>query len=138
MSGNKWWSRKVGPKLLSDLVMFSIFSFIRYIPLDFSESIRVVLLKYLMYFLAGINTKYFWNIPEENYFGPLTILNSFIKSSVNCFVDIAVELFLVVHWIHFYLTFLVYYQNPTFYEISNITSACLIYLLQSCSKIFWC
>ena len=38
---------KVGTKLLSDLV----------VPLDFDDSIRVVPLKYLMYFLVGINTK---------------------------------------------------------------------------------
>ena len=55
MSVNIWWSTKVGAKLLSYLVIFSIFS--SDIPLDFHELIRVVLLKYLMYFLAGINTK---------------------------------------------------------------------------------
>ena len=55
MSGDKWWSSKVGAKFLSDLVMFSIFS--SDIPLEFYESIRVVPLKYLMHFLAGINTK---------------------------------------------------------------------------------
>ena len=55
MSGNKWWSAKFDPKLLSDLVMILILS--SYIPLDFHESITVVPLKYLMYFLAGINTK---------------------------------------------------------------------------------
>ena len=47
--------RKVGAKLLPDLVIFSIFSFD--IPLDFHETIRVVPLKYLMYFLSGLNTK---------------------------------------------------------------------------------
>ena len=46
---------KVGAKLLSDLVIFLIFS--SAIPLDFHDSIRVVPLKYLIYFLAGINTK---------------------------------------------------------------------------------
>ena len=40
---------------LSDLVIFSIFS--SDIPLDFHKSILVVFLKYLMYFLPGINTK---------------------------------------------------------------------------------
>ena len=49
MSCNKWWSTKVGAKLLS------IFS--SEISLDFGESIRVVLLKNLMYFLTDINTK---------------------------------------------------------------------------------
>ena len=55
MSCNKWWSIKVGAQLLSDLLILSIFS--SEIPLDFRESIRVVLLKYLMYFLADISTK---------------------------------------------------------------------------------
>ena len=55
MSGNEWWSTKVGVRLLSDLVLFSIFS--SNSLLDFHESIRVVPLKSLMYFVAGINTK---------------------------------------------------------------------------------
>ena len=55
MSGNKWGSTKVGAKLLSDLVKFSILS--SDISLDFHDSIQVVPVKYLMYFLAGINTK---------------------------------------------------------------------------------
>ena len=42
-----------------------------------------------MYFLAAINITYFWNIPEEKYFAPLRIINLFIKSFVNPFVDIA-------------------------------------------------
>ena len=45
MSGNTWWSTKVGAKLLSDLVIFSIFS--SNIPLDFHGLIWVVPLKYL-------------------------------------------------------------------------------------------
>ena len=40
MSGNTWWSTKVGAKLLSDLVIVSVFS--SDIPLDFHELIRVV------------------------------------------------------------------------------------------------
>ena len=48
MSGTKWWSKKGGAKFLSDLVIFPIFS--SDITLDFYESMRVVLLKYLMYF----------------------------------------------------------------------------------------
>ena len=48
MSGNIWWSTKVGAKLLSDLVIFSRFSF--YIPLDFHELIEQVPLEYLMFF----------------------------------------------------------------------------------------
>ena len=51
MSGNWWWLTKFGAKVPSDLVIFSD------IQLDFQELIRVVLLKNLMYFLAGINTK---------------------------------------------------------------------------------
>ena len=46
---------KVGPKLPSDLLTFSTFSYD--IPLDLHNSIRAVPLKYSMYFLAGINTK---------------------------------------------------------------------------------
>ena len=91
MSGNAWWSTKVSEKLLSDLVIFSIFSSEN--PLDFHESIQVNPLKYLTFFLAGINTKQFWNIPEEKYFAPLRILNLFIKSFVNPFVDIALTFF---------------------------------------------
>ena len=53
--GNKWWSTKAGAKLLSDSVIFSILYFD--IPLDFHNSIGVVPLKYLMYFLASIYTK---------------------------------------------------------------------------------
>ena len=91
MSGNAWWSTKVSEKLLSDLVIFSIFSSEN--PLDFHESIQVNPLKYLTFFLAGINTKQFWNIPEEKYFAPLRILNLSIKSFVNPFVDIALTFF---------------------------------------------
>ena len=55
MSVNKLWSTNVGAKFLSYLAIFSIFS--SDIPLDFHDSTQVVPLKYLMYFLAGINTK---------------------------------------------------------------------------------
>ena len=55
MSGNKWWPIKVGAKLLSDLVIFSLFS--SDISWDFHDSVGVVPLKYLMFFLVGINTK---------------------------------------------------------------------------------
>ena len=54
-SHNKWWSTKVGAKLLSDLVIFSILS--SEILLNFQDSIRQMPPKYLMYFLAGINIK---------------------------------------------------------------------------------
>ena len=54
MSNNTWLSINVGTKLLPDLVMF--LRFVSDILLDFYESIGVVL-KYLIYFLAGINTK---------------------------------------------------------------------------------
>ena len=46
---------KVGTKFLSDLVIFSLFSY--EIPLDFHKSILLVPLEHFMYFLAGINTK---------------------------------------------------------------------------------
>ena len=46
---------KLGAKLLCHLVIFLIF--LSDDPLDFNKSIRVVSLKYLMYFLGGINTK---------------------------------------------------------------------------------
>ena len=87
MSDNTWWSTKVSTKLLFDLVIFSIFS--SEIPFDFNDSVRVVPLKYLMCFLAGTYTNQFWNISIEKYFAPLKILNLFIKSFVNPFVDIA-------------------------------------------------
>ena len=91
MSGNKWWLTEVGVKLLSDLVIFSTLSSDN--ALDFQKLIRVVLRKYLMYFLVGINTKELWNIPEEKYFVPLRILYQFIKSLVSPFVDITSTFF---------------------------------------------
>ena len=58
ISGIKWCPKKIGAKLLSDLVIFLIFSiFSSKFPLDFYDSIRVVPLKYLIYSLAGRNTK---------------------------------------------------------------------------------
>ena len=48
-------SAKTGAKLLSDLVIFSVFT--SDILSDFHKSIGVVLLKYLPYFLAGVNAK---------------------------------------------------------------------------------
>ena len=54
MSGNEWWSTKVGAKFLSDIVIFSRLS--SDIPLDFHDSIPVVLVKHLMCFKAGIST----------------------------------------------------------------------------------
>ena len=55
LSGSNEWSTKVGTKLLSDLVIFSIL--LSDIPLDLNDSIWVVVAKYSMCFLAGINTK---------------------------------------------------------------------------------
>ena len=81
MSGKKWWSTRVRWKLLSDLVIFSRLS--SNILLDFHDSIRVVPVKYLMY----------WNIPEEEFFAPLRILNLSMKSFVNPFVDVALTFF---------------------------------------------
>ena len=79
------------PERLFNLVIFSILS--SDIPLDFHEKFLFVSLKYLMYFLSGINTKQFWNSPEEKYFVSLRILYSFVKSFVNSFVDIALTFF---------------------------------------------
>ena len=89
MSGNEWWSTKLGTKLLSDLVIFLVLS--SEIPQDFHEWIVVVTCKYLMWFLAGIDTKQLWNIPEERYFAILRTLNLFIKSFANYFVDFALN-----------------------------------------------
>ena len=50
----KWWSTNVGAKLMPDLVMILTFS--SDIPLDFHKSILAVPLKYLISFLADINT----------------------------------------------------------------------------------
>ena len=55
MSGNIWWSGKDDAKLLSDLLIFSILS--SDIPLNFHDLIQLVPIKYLMYFLFGINNK---------------------------------------------------------------------------------
>ena len=55
MFSNECWLTKVGTKLLSDVVTFSILS--SDIPLDFHEWFIVVAWKYVMYFLAGINNK---------------------------------------------------------------------------------
>ena len=41
MPGNKWWSTKIGAKLLSDLIIFSILP--SEIPLDMPVSVRAVL-----------------------------------------------------------------------------------------------
>ena len=54
MSGITRQSTKLGAKCLFDLIIFSIFS--SEISLHFQVSIGLVLLKYLMYFWAGINT----------------------------------------------------------------------------------
>ena len=55
MPGNTCWSTRVGAKLLSDLVIFAIFS--SDMPLYFHNLIWAVPLKYLIYFSPGINTK---------------------------------------------------------------------------------
>ena len=87
MSGNKWWSTKVGAKLLSDLVISLIFS--SDISLDFHELIRVVPLKYLMYFLTGIKLNNFEIFLKKKWILNLWILNLFIKSFAKPFLDIA-------------------------------------------------
>ena len=77
--------------VLLDFVIFSIFSFKT--PLDFHESFRLEPLKYLVYFVSGINTKQFWNIFAEKYFPPLRIINLSIKNFLNSFAAIASTLF---------------------------------------------
>ena len=44
-------------------------------------------------FFSWYKTKQYWNIPEEKYFAPLRILNLFIKSFANLFVDLALTFF---------------------------------------------
>ena len=112
MSDSACLSPKGGAKLLSNLVIFSIFSSDN--PLDFHKSIQVVPLKYLMYFLAGINTKQFWDIPEGEYVDPLRKPNLLVKYFVIPFFNISFIFILIVHLIHFYLNFLVYHQNLSF------------------------
>ena len=127
MSGNRWWSTKVCPKVLFDLVMFSIFS--SNIPLDFHESIRVEPLKYLMYFLAGVNTKQSWNITEKKIL--CSIMNTKFIYQIFCepfcwycfsfFFDSSFNLFL------FDVTFFSLLSKSVFilfYEIHNIIFAC--------------
>ena len=64
MFGNTWSS-----------IWFSLFSiFASDFLLEFHDLIWFVALKYLMYFLAGINTEWIWNVPKEKYFAPLRIL----------------------------------------------------------------
>ena len=76
MSGNKWWSIKVVVKFLSDLVIFAIYIYIYIFDIRLSRfnpsSASKILVKH---FLAGVNTKYFWNIPKEKPFFPVRILN---------------------------------------------------------------
>ena len=84
MSGNTWRLRKIGGKFLFDLVIFS------------------------MYFLAGINTKDLWNIPDKKYFATLNVLYTFIKSLVSPFVVIDL-IFLIVDLIHFQQVHVLFY-----------------------------
>ena len=49
--------------------------------------------KILIYFLAGINTKEFWNILKEKYFAPLRIMSWFINYFANPFFDTALTCF---------------------------------------------
>ena len=60
-----------------------------------------------MYFVAGINTKHFLNIPKK-IFVPLRILYSFIKSLVSPFADIA-STFSIVHLIPFQKVLVLFY-----------------------------
>ena len=88
MSGNKWWSTKVDAKLLSDLIIFSIY-------ISFWHSIRFprislrcttkIFNAFFSWYKHYIMLKYSW----KKHFAPLRILNLFIKSFVNSFVDIS-------------------------------------------------
>ena len=92
MSGKTWLLTKIGAKLLFDLIISSMFS--SDIPLGFQESIQVVPLISLMYFYLVkilINFETFLNFCFI--FAPLRILNLFIKSFVNSFVNIALTFF---------------------------------------------
>ena len=119
MWGNTWWSTKVDAKLLSDLVIISVFSSNN--PLDFHESIPVVPLKYLMYSLAGINTKQFWSFPEENFFDSLRILN-YLSHLLLIFLLILFDSFLSE--VTFSFNFLFIIKIFLFYEIRNVICAC--------------
>ena len=111
ITNKSWYEIAVLVFSIADLVIFSMFS--SDIPLGFHESIQVVPPKYLMYFLAGINAKQFWNIPEYSYFAPLRTLNLFIKSFVNIFLDISLISF-DSSFNSFLFKFLVSYQNLSF------------------------
>ena len=112
MINKSWW------KLLFDLVILWMLS--SDVTLDFHDSVRVVPLKYLMYFLLGIKTKYFWNISKEKCFAALQILNLSIKSFVNPFVNIA----LTFSSILFDVTSFSLLSKCLIYEISNSIFAC--------------
>ena len=65
-------------------------------------------LKYIMCFLSGINTKKFWNIPEEKYSAPLRIVYPFIKFLVSSFADIG-STFFIVRFIPFQQVHVLFY-----------------------------
>ena len=118
MSGNKWWSGKVGAKLLSALVIFSAHS--SEIPLTFHDSVQVMLVKYFMYFLAGITTEWIWNIPQEKHFSTSIIINLF-----NLFVDIALSVFKsLFNSFSFDVTSFSLLLKCFIYEINKLTTAC--------------
>ena len=68
-----------------------IFSFFSVITLDFQESFRVVLLKYLMFFFSWCKYQIILNYSGRKCFTPLRILN--IKVFVNHSVDISLTFF---------------------------------------------
>ena len=118
MSGNKWWSGKVGAKLLSVLVIFSTHS--SEIPLTFHDSVQVMLVKYFMYFLAGITTEWIWNIPQEKHFSTSIIINLF-----NLFFDIALSVFKsLFNSFSFDVTSFSLLLKCFIYEINKLTTAC--------------
>ena len=77
--------------------------------------------------MKNILNKWFCNVPEEKYLVPLRILNPFIKSFVNPFVDI-VSTFLITHLIHFQQVHVLVYSSKFFYWSSIVffMKICLI------------
>ena len=85
---------KVGTKLLSDVVIVSIFSSESLI--NFHDKTLDVLVKNLKYILFEKYIKWFFNFPEQKYLATLIILYLCIKTFVSLFVDI-----LMAHLIYF-------------------------------------
>ena len=85
--------------MLHDIVIFSILSSDN--AIDFHDKTWNVLVKNQKYFFTKKYVKWFCNVPEEKYPFLLKVLHSFIKSFVNPFIDIDIQLLLIAHLIHF-------------------------------------